>query len=313
MIGRHVQTRAYITVGAREDGLSFFRQQPIEINLGRVGMRRLVEKRKRSIRRTHVGTFSELPGVDDRNGNTLFGARLRDKIRRADEHRITALSDRVDLLRVVLKNGYLLLTQRTDEIHAELRVKIKKSKCRLSRPRSARIVHDQFALPFWIEQILVGLELPVVDELGIIENDAALERGHDHQCSVWIEKFQSPAAPGFWIFNVRENQRRLQRIERSCGYHRFEPRGRAMDENIPEISSGFSFGENPGRDLSAQGSEQVYLKTVLRLKTHRQGVAHRCRHVGDYRYHVFFLSRRQSIVPIRLPFRRGSDLSECTE
>src|SRR5437762_5557832 len=156
-----VQTCALpISVGAREDGLSFFRQQPIDINLARVGMGRLVEKRKRSIRRTHVGTFFELPGVDDRDGDTLFGARDRDKICRADEHRITALSDRVDLLRVVLKNSYLLLTQRADEIHAELRVKIKKSKCRLSRPRSARIVHDQFALPFWIEQILVGLELP---------------------------------------------------------------------------------------------------------------------------------------------------------
>src|SRR5438445_6028518 len=219
MIGRHVQTRAYITVRAREDGLSFFRQQPIDINLGRVGMGRLVQKRKRSISRSHVGTLLELPGVDDRDGDTLFGARHRDKIRRADEHRITALSDGVHLLRVVLKNSYLLLTQRANEIHAELRVKIKKSERRLSRPCSARIIYDQFALSFWIEQILVGLELLGVDELGIVKNDPALEWGHHHQCSVWIEKFQSPAAPRFWIFNVRENQRRLQRIERSSGYH----------------------------------------------------------------------------------------------
>src|SRR6266850_819438 len=293
MIGRHVQTRAYITVGAREDGLSFFRQQPIDINLGRVGMGRLVEKCKRSISRTHVGTFFELSGVDDRDGDTLFGARDRDKIRRADEHRITALSDGVDLLRIVLKNSYLLLTQRADEIHAELRVKIKKSKCRLSRPRSARIVHDQFALPLWIEEILVGLELLRVDELGIVKNDAALEWGHDHQCSVWIEKLQAAAAPSFGIFNVREDQRRLQGIEGTRRNHRFKPRRGAMDENVPEVSSGLSFREHPRRNFPAQGSEQVYLKTVLRLKTHRQGVAHRCRHVCDYRHYVFFLSGRQ--------------------
>src|SRR4029077_4023115 len=143
----------------------------------------------------------------------------RDKIRRADEYRITALSDGIDFLRIVLKNSYLLLAQRADEIHAELRVKIKKSKCRLSRSGPTRIVHDQFALPFWIEQILVGLELLGVDELGIIENNAALERGHNHQCTVRIEKFQSPTAPRFGIFNVRENQCWLQRIECACRYH----------------------------------------------------------------------------------------------
>ena len=126
MIGRHVQARAYITVGAREDGLSFFRQQPIDINLGCVGMGRLVEKCKRSIRRIHVGTFFELPGIDDCNGDTLFGTRHRDKISRADEYRITALSDGIDFLRIVLKNSYLLLAQRADEIGPELRVKIKK-------------------------------------------------------------------------------------------------------------------------------------------------------------------------------------------
>ena len=37
-----------------------------------------------------------------------------------------------------------------------------------------------------------------------------------------------------------------------------------MNENVPEITSGFSFGEHSGRNLSAQGAEQVYLKTVLR-------------------------------------------------
>src|SRR5262249_5424502 len=116
-------------------------------------------------------------------------------------------------------------------------------------------IHNQFALPFRVEQILIGLELLRVDQLGIIENDAALKWRHDHESSVWVEKFQSPAAPRFWIFNIRKNERRLQRTDLTCGYNRFESRSRPKGEDMPEISTGFSFGENPGRALSAQGAK----------------------------------------------------------
>src|SRR5262244_1776167 len=102
----------------------------------------LVEQCQRAVRRTGIGAFLELPRIDDSDGYTLFRPRDGYEIGGSNQHRISALTDGVHFLGEIFHDRNLLLAQRSDKIHAEIRMKVKESKSRLARSGSARIVKD---------------------------------------------------------------------------------------------------------------------------------------------------------------------------
>src|SRR5215510_11102670 len=102
----------------------------------------LVEQCQRAVRRTGIGTFLELPRIDDSDGYALFRPRDGYEIGGSDQDRIPALTDGVHFLSEIFHDGNLLLAQRSDKICTQIRMKVKKSKSRLARSGSARIVKD---------------------------------------------------------------------------------------------------------------------------------------------------------------------------
>ena len=101
VIRRHIQSSADITVGASEAGLSFFRQEPVDVDFRRIGIRRPVKQRDVSIGWTDIGSLFKFLGFYDCDRRPLFRPVDGDEVRATDKHRITALTDRIDLLRVV--------------------------------------------------------------------------------------------------------------------------------------------------------------------------------------------------------------------
>src|SRR5215468_7476207 len=257
-----------------------------------------VKQCQRAVRGTGIGTFLELPRIDDSDGYALF--RLRDgyEIGGSDKDRIPALTDGVHFLGEIFHDGNLLFAQRSDKICTQIRMKVKKSKSRLARSGSARIVKDQSSLPFGIEKVFVRPKLLGVYELGIEKNSAALERGHGQKSLVRIEKFHS-AAPGFWIFHIGHHESGFERIECAHGNHRFESSRGSVNEDIPQIAAGLALRRDAGWNFAAQDTKQVHRNAIFFLKGDCERIAYRRSHVGDHGHLAFLLSGNERLVPIR--------------
>src|SRR5262249_45928575 len=215
-------------------------------------------------------------------------------------HRISALTDGVHFLGEIFHDGNLLFAQSPDKIHAEIRMKIKKSKSRLAWSRPARIVKNQPSLPSGIEKVFVRLKLLGVDELGIEKNSAALERSHGQEHLVRIEELH-PAAPGFWIFHIGHHESGFERIECTHGNHRFESSRGSVNEDIPEIAAGLALRRDAGWNFAAQDAKQVHPNTIFFLKGDCKRIAYRRSHIRDHGHIPFLLSGNERLVPIVLP------------
>src|SRR5262245_42824598 len=265
-------------------------------------MRGFVKQCQRTVRRTGIGAFLELPRIDDSDGHTLFRPRDGYKIGGSDQDRIPALTDGIHRLGEIFHDGNLLLAQRSDKICTQIRMKVKKSKSRLARSGSARIVKDQPSLPFGIEKVFVRPKLLGVYELGIEKTSAALERGHRQKSLVRIEKFH-PAAPGFWIFHIGHHESGFERIECAHGNHRFESSRGSVNEDIPETAAGFALRRDAGWNFAAQDAKQVHRYAIFFLKGDRERIAYRRSHIRDHGHLAFLPSGIERLVPIVLPVR----------
>ena len=185
------------------------------------------------------------------------------------------------------------------------RVKVeKKVSVACPGPALRGIVHDQFALPFaGLSRILGSTELRGVDRLGIIENDAPLEWGHDHQCSVGIEKFQIlPPRHGFGSLTSGKMSAGWRGSNAPAGIMDSSPVVVPWTKTSQRYRPAFRFGENPWR-RSPGPRRQEYSPLADRTWTDNSVVrASRIDAVTsvDYR-HRSFLSLRGSQCAVPNP------------
>ena len=66
-----IQEIIFVT-GRGKDGLSFYRQKPVNVDSGRIGIRCSVKQRESPIGRIQVGSLFQLPSVYNGNRHSLF-------------------------------------------------------------------------------------------------------------------------------------------------------------------------------------------------------------------------------------------------
>src|SRR5579883_1170880 len=174
--------------------LRVFGEQPVDVDAGGVRVRRPVQQRHVARRSAHVRTLLQLRRWDDPDGRALLDPRLGQAIGGADQQRRAALADHVHLLLVVGLEGEVLLGQRPDEIGAEVRVQVEEDHGGVAGAGPARIVDLDLVLPLWVEQVLVGGDLAVLDQVLVVEQGAPLVGRHHEDLFVRPDQRQRAAA-----------------------------------------------------------------------------------------------------------------------
>src|SRR6266511_1789718 len=121
-------------------------------------MRRAVKYPYRSGGRIYVGALAQLARVDDRYRYALFAPLFGEAVRQAHAYRILLAPNGIDFLGIVFQDDGFLVNQGTHIVQPQFRVKVKKAEGSLAGAGFARIVDDNLAAPFRIEQIFVGFE-----------------------------------------------------------------------------------------------------------------------------------------------------------
>src|SRR5262249_59153260 len=93
-----------------------------------------VKQCQRAVRRTGIGTFLELPRIDDSDGYTLFRPRDSYEIGGFNHPRISAVTARIPFLGGIFFDSKSLFFQTTDKIHAKIPMTIKKERTPWPRP-----------------------------------------------------------------------------------------------------------------------------------------------------------------------------------
>src|SRR5439155_5663972 len=142
MIRRHIETITDIARGARIHCLPFFGEEPVNINLRSVRVRRAIEDRQTAGRGTDVRAFFQLPNIDDLDRHSLLCALFSQTIGEPESDRIAPLAEHVDLLSIIPEQGKALTGDRSNKFHSELRMEKKESESRLAWTGLARVICD---------------------------------------------------------------------------------------------------------------------------------------------------------------------------
>src|SRR5436853_7178312 len=191
MIRRHIETITDIARGARIHCLPFFGEQPVNINLRSVRVRRAIEDRQTAGRGTDVRAFFQLPNIDDLDRHSLLCALFSQTIGKPESDRIAPLAEHVDLLSIIPEQGKALTGDRSNKFQSELRMEKKESESRLAWTGLARVICDDFSLSLGIQQIFIRFEFFRVGQSRIDKQGTALKRRHDQSLPSRIEESQS--------------------------------------------------------------------------------------------------------------------------
>src|SRR5207249_2027185 len=105
--------------------LPFCGEQPVNINLRGVRVRRAIEDRQTAGRGTDVRAFFQLPNIDDLDRHSLLCALFSQTIGEPESDRIAPLAEHVDLLSIIPEQGKALTGDRSNKFHSELRMEKK--------------------------------------------------------------------------------------------------------------------------------------------------------------------------------------------
>src|SRR5262245_11733201 len=87
-----------------------------------------------------------------------------------------------------------------------------------------------------------------------------------------IDELYRPSAPVFWLFNLRQNQSRLERLQEFVWNQGVEGGAGAANHHIPEIQAGFPLGAEPGKNSSSGVRMILHGNAVSALKTLSQRI-----------------------------------------
>src|SRR5262245_53607306 len=87
-----------------------------------------------------------------------------------------------------------------------------------------------------------------------------------------IDERYRPSAPGFWLFTLRQNESRLERLQEFVWNQGVEWGAGAANHHIPEIQAGFPLGAEPGKNSGSGVRMILHGNAVSALKTLSQRI-----------------------------------------
>src|SRR5215475_1859686 len=87
-----------------------------------------------------------------------------------------------------------------------------------------------------------------------------------------IDELYRPSAPVFWLFNLRQNESRLERVQEFVWNQGVEGGAGAADHHIPKIQACFPLGAEPGKNSGAGVRVILHRYAVFALKTLSQRI-----------------------------------------